>query len=151
MSRFADPLARTVVALGDCGCPGAPHERDEATFRWQLGASALARIGRAELEGAIQHDPFAAYRQTVLEAVESWNLIWLDPSDDSPDRKAVPVPITPTTIAELDVDTLRFLAETADKLIGNEGALPNASGAPSAASSEASASRTPRAKKTPTT
>lgn len=146
MSRFADPRATATVDLGPCGCPGSPHDRDEAVLRWQLGASALARIGRAELGGAVERDPMAAYRQTVLETVVSWNLLWLDPIDEEPDRKAVPVPIIPSVIAEMDVDTLRTIAEKADELIQSRGALPNASGGPSPASPRGTASRTPTAR-----
>jgi hypothetical protein len=153
VSRFGDPLARRTVPIGECQCPGAPHETDEATFRWDLGGSALARIGRAEIEGAVRMDPLAAYRQVVLETLESWNLLWLDPTwnGNGTGRKTVPVPITTGTIAELDADTLKFLAETADGLISERGELPNASGAPSAPSRRGSASRTPRRTRKPTT
>ena len=140
MSRFADPSATQVLAIGACQCPGTPHERDEATVRWQLGASALARIGRAELEGAVRLDPMAAYRQTILEAVVSWNLLTLGPETKGKERPAVAVPITPATVAELDTDTLTTLAEGIDALVATEGQLPNAFGAPSAASSPGSAS-----------
>ena len=151
MTRFADPLATRTVEIGECQCPGTPHDHDEATFRYQLGASAMARIGRAELEGAVRLDPMAAYRQTVIETIESWNLLWLDPSSSNGSRKPIPVPIIEATVAEMDVTTLKFLAETADGLIENEGALPNASGALSAASSPESASPTPRRTRKPTT
>ena len=144
MSRAADPFATTTGTLpGGCQCPGAPHEADTAVIRWSLGASALARIGRAELDGAVNLDPMAGYRQTVVETIESWNLLWLAPAEDGKERKPVPIPITPATVAELDVDTLKFLAETADGLIQNAGTLPNDSGAPSAESPRESASPTP--------
>lgn len=152
MTRFADPAATRLVEIpGGCQCPGTPHEKDEAVFRYQIGASALARIGRAELQGAVALDPMAAYRQTVLETVESWNLVWLDPGSRNGSRRSVPVPITPTNVAEMDVDTLKFLAETADGLIANEGSLPNESGAPSAASSRESASPHRKRSRKPTT
>lgn len=142
MSRLADPLAVETVDLGPCQCPGTPHERDSAVVRWSLGASALARIGRAELEGAVQLDPMAAYRQTVLETVESWNLLWPGPPDEKGDRDPVDVPLTQFAIAQLDVDTLKVIAETADKLISGKGVLPNTSGARSPASPRKSASPT---------
>jgi hypothetical protein len=141
MSRFADPTATRRVSLGACQCPGTPHEEDEAFLRWQLGASALARIGRAELDGAVNHDPLAAYRAVVAETVVSWNLLIRGPADDN-GGKAIAAPITEHTIAELDLSTLKTLAEAADHLITTEGQLPNASGAPSAASPRGSASRT---------
>ena len=146
MSRFADPNATEVIDLGPCQCPGTPHEHDEATVRWDLGASALARIGRAELEGAARLDPMAAYRQVVLETVVSWNLLVADEHGS-----AVSAPITERTIAELDLPTLQSLAEGADRLVRERGRLPNASGAPSPASSRGSASRTRRQTRMPTT
>lgn len=146
MSRFADPTATAVLSLGACQCPGTPHEQDEARIRFQLGASALARIGRAEIDGAVRLDPFAAYRQTVLETTVSWNLLRADAGGG-----VLSVPITPATVAELDQDTLKALAEGADKLIQNAGTLPNTSGAPSAESSRESASPTPKRTRTRTT
>lgn len=111
----------------------------------------MARIGRAELDGAVQLDPMAAYRQMVLETVESWNLLWLGPPDTKGTRHPVPVPITASAIQQLDVDTLKLLAETADKLIDTEGVLPNESGVPSAPSSRGSASQTRKPSRKPTT
>jgi hypothetical protein len=141
MSRFADPHATTVIPIGPCDCPGKPHEQDEAVARTEIGASAKARVGRAEIEGAVQHDPLAAHRQLVLETVVSWNLLWLAPAaDDGAERVTVPVPITPGTVAELDRDTLIGLAEAIDKYT-SESDLPNASGAPSRALRRGSASR----------
>lgn len=151
MSRFADPSATRVVDVGPCQCPGTPHDVDQVTIRWQLGASALARIGRAELEGAVRLDPMAAYRQTVLETVVEWNFLWLDPQVSGDVRQATPVPVTTTSVAELDVETLKFIAETADRLIQDGGALPNGSGAPSRASSRGSASPTRRPSQKPST
>ena len=132
MSRFADPTATADIDLGACQCPGTPHEVDTATVRWDLGASALARIGRAELDGAVNLDPMAAYRQVVLETVVSWNLL---------DSKG-PAPLTLASIVELDVDTLKAIAEKADALISGKGSLPNASGGPSRGSPPASKSPT---------
>lgn len=137
MSRFADPSAVETIPLGKCECPGTPHEQDEATVRWDLSASALARIGQAQLTAAAKGDPFAANRQLILEAVVSWNLQVLH------DGKPVTVPLVPATIAELDEDTLLPLAEAVDNLIEAKGRLPNASGAPLPASPQESASPTP--------
>ena len=88
MSRFADPLASRLVPLGACQCPGTPHEQDEATIRYEIGGSALARIGRAEIEGAVRMDPMAAYRQTVFETVESWNLLWYAPNENGNGKRS---------------------------------------------------------------
>lgn len=151
MSRFADPLAVETVSLGACQCPGTPHEQDEAEVRYQLGASALARIGRAELEGAVRLDPFAGYRQTVYETVVSWNLRWQGEPDTDGERPVVAVPVTLDAIELLDTDTLKTIAETADRLITTKGTLPNVSGARSRASSRGKASPTPSGRRTPTT
>lgn len=145
MSRFADPSAVEVVPLGACQCPGTPHERDEATVRYSLSASAYARIGAAELASAKERDPFAAHRQLVLEAVTSWTLQVLH------NDKPVTVPIVAATVAELDEATLLPLAEAIDNLIQERGTAPNASGAPSAASPRESASPTPTSTPTPGT
>lgn len=142
MSRFANRTHVEVIPLGACQCPGTPHEGDTATVRWDLGSSALARIGRAELDRITLRDPLAAWRQLVLEAVVSWNLLVEDEDGD-----AIPAPITPVAIAELDEPTLKTLAEAIDDLIGSRGTLPNASAAPSPASPRGSGS--PTRKRTP--
>lgn len=146
MSRFADPNRTEVVPLGACQCPGTPHERDEATVRYQLGASALARIGAAGLTAARSRDPYAAYRQLLVECVVTWNLQVPDEDGDP-----TPVPVTPATVAEMDEATLVPLAEAIDNLIQTKGALPNASGAPSPASPRGSASQPPTKTRTPGT
>lgn len=145
MTRFADPTATAVVSLGACQCPGTPHEGDEATVRWDLGASALARIGRAELDKVRLRDPLASWRQLILEAVTGWNLLLA--GEDG----AIPAPIVPAVVAELDDQTITTLAEAIDGLIGSRGHVPNASGAPSPASSQGSASRTRKQSPKPTT
>jgi hypothetical protein len=150
MSRFADPAAVAVIDLGACQCPGTPHERDEATVRWDISGSALARIGRAELDRSVMHDPFAAYRQTVKETLVSWNLLILSPGEEE-DRKPVPAPIHEFAIDELDGETLRLIATGADELITHKGTLPNRSGALSAESSPESASHTRKRTPKPTT
>ena len=143
MSRFADPTAIETVPLGACQCPGTPHERDEAVVRWDLGASALMRIGQAQMgRGA---DFYAPYRALILEAVVSWNLQVLH------NGEPVTVPLAAATIAELDESTLDTLGEAIDALIENKGKLPNPSGASSPASSRGSASRTPTKRPKPGT
>lgn len=143
MGRFADPFAtETFRWSGGCQCPGEPHEFDEAEFRVSLGASALARIGRAEIEGAVTNDPYAAHRQLVIESVVSWNLLWLAPlkeGDTEEDRKPVPVAVNPVTVAELG-ESIIELAQAIDARIS--GGPPNDSSVPSQASPQGSASPT---------
>ena len=138
MSRFADPLAVSVVSLGACQCPGTPHEQDEATVRWDLGSSALGRIGLAEQMKLAQRDPLLGHRQLLKECVVSWNLLM--PGEGG---VPVPAPILLPVIAELDDETVTTLAEAIDRLTGERGTLPNGQGAPSEASPRGSASPTP--------
>lgn len=135
MTRFADPSKVAVVPLGPCECPGTPHEQDEATVRWDLSDSALARVGQAQLLAG--RDFYAPYRALIVEAVVSWNLQVLH------EGEPVTVPIAPATIAELNEATLDALGKAIDALIETKGQLPNDSGAPSPASPEESASPTP--------
>lgn len=135
MTRFADPSKVSVVPLGACQCPGTPHTQDEATIRWDLSASALARVGQAQLLAG--SDFYAPYRALIVESVASWNLMVLH------NGEPVPVPVVPATVAELDEATLDMLGEAIDKLIADKGAVPNGSGAPSAESPQESASPTP--------
>ena len=139
MSRFADPTSTDVISLGACECPGTPHEADEAVVRYELGASALVRVGAAELSAA-RGDPYAGWRQLVIEATVSWNLL---------DADGAEAPLTLASVAELNHETLTTLAKGIDDLIQAQGALPNASGAPSPASPRGSASptRTPARKR----
>jgi hypothetical protein len=144
MSRFADPTKVETVPLGPCQCPGTPHEHDEAVVRWDLGTSALARIGAAELTIS-SGDVYAGYRQLIVEATVRWNL------QTEYDGKVVDVPVAPATVAELDEDTLTTLARAIDDLVSNKGPLPNGCGAPSPASPQGSASPTQPSTPTPGT
>ena len=143
MSRFADPTAQATVPLGPCECPGTPHAQDEAVVRWQLGDSALARVGTAELTSG--SDVYASWRQLIVEATVSWNL------QTEYQGKVVDVPVTAATVAELDSATITTLAQAIDGLIEHRGQLPNASGAPSPASPQGSASTTPTSTEAPGT
>jgi hypothetical protein len=144
MSRFADPAATQSVTLGPCECPGTPHGQDEAVVRWQLGASALARVGAAELSSS-RGDVYASWRQLIVEATVSWNL------QTEYEGKVVAVPVTAATVAELDEATLTTLATAIDEAIQAKGVLPNGSGAPSPASPRESASPTRRPTRKPGT
>lgn len=141
MSRFVETATAEFIFPGGCQCPGKPHEQDVAVVRTQLGASAKARVGRAELEGAVRLDPLAAHRQLVLEAVESWNLLRQVEGENEGEQLIVAVPINEATIELLD-ESLVPLAEFIDE--HTRGSPPNASGAPSRESSRGSASRTPK-------
>ena len=108
----------------------------------QPSASALARIGAADITGTMRGDPLAANRQTVLEGVARWNLLMPDPAiDDAAEAAAhpVPTPVTPTVVGLLDA-SLVPLSEWIDELWSGPG--PN-SAAPSRASRRGSASRRP--------
>lgn len=143
MSRFADPSATTVVDLGPCQCPGTPHDKDEVTVRTELGASALARVGRAEINAAVTGDHFASYRQLVLEAATDWNLLVLSaPVSDDDERIVVPAPINMHWVEQLDEPTLRAIAEAIDEHTSG-GPNPNASGARLRGSRRARRSSTP--------
>lgn len=129
MSRFADPSLTATVDLGACQCPGTPHDRDTVEVRTELGASALARVGRAEINAAVTGDHFASYRQLVEEAAIEWNLLHLSPAmSDDEERIAIPAPINKFTIELLDELTLRAIAEAIDQHTSG-GPDPNGSGA----------------------
>jgi hypothetical protein len=145
LSRFADLDATDEVDLGPCQCPGAPHERDSATFRTQWGdgerksifyAGAQIRLSAdGDLETAPGYDPEIANNELLARGVVSWTLT---------DREGEPVPITRRNLSALDEPTrlaLLTALQNADKLF-RSGALPNASGARSRGSPRASASRT---------
>lgn len=140
VSRFAGTTTVEYVFPDGCSCPGTPHEQDTAVVRTQLGASALARVGRAEIEGAVRLDPLAAHRQLVLESVERWNLL-REVEGENGEPLVVPAPVNEATIELLD-ESLVPLADFIDQ--HTRGAPPNASGAPSRASSRGSASPAPR-------
>jgi hypothetical protein len=143
VSRFADPSKVQTVPLGACQCPGTPHEQDEATVRYDLSASALGRIGAAQL--AVGSDFYAPYRRLIVEAVVAWNLQVLH------DGKPVTVPIVPATVEELDEPTIDALGKAIDDLIQSKGSVPNDSGAPLPASPQESASPTQTPTPTPGT
>jgi len=142
--RFASPYTTETYVFGPCTCPGAPHEQDTAKVIISISPSAKARIGRAELEGAVRLDPLAAHRQVVLEGVSSWNLLWLDPSaEDLDTAKVIPVPVNSGTVELLQ--DLVPLAEWIDNLWSRDD--PN-SVAPSRALRRGSSRQRPT--KTPT-
>lgn len=117
--------ATTTVILGECRCPGRPHEEDVAEVKVELPWGVLVDVGM--LNGA------AAYRRLVLGALVSWNLT--DTEGDS-----VPV----ESVVRLRSDRLEPIAEAVNAAYERAKApLPNASGAPSRRSRRESASPNP--------
>lgn len=141
MSRFADPTRTATLDLGECRCPGTPHERDEYVYRTELGDAEEGRAGAygwASTAGRF-FDWAAARAMLVAEiAGISWNLTGND---------GEPVPMRAETAILLDDATLSAMARAVDDAqTAFRSPLPNASAAPSRATSRASGSRT---RKTP--
>ena len=133
--NFATEGTVTVV-LGDCRCPGRPHEQDTAEARQELPWDVLVDVGL--LAGG------AAYRYLVLSALVDWNLT---------DADGDPVPVTADMVRRLRPDRLDPIASAVNAAYERAQApLPNASGARSRPSRRASASPDPtirpRAKRT---
>lgn len=161
MGRFAEPTLERLVLPGGCQCPGTPHAEDEVWIRRRLGASALARVGRAALEGAVQMDPFADRRRLALEAIVRWNVVWRNPLlADVPEgapipdelhgiEEIVPVPVNEAAIEAMGEDIV-WLTDAIDRVM-NGGPDPNSSGGRSRGSSPARRSRTRTRTPTPGT
>lgn len=135
MSHFADDNDTVEVDVSECKCPGAPHKKDIAVVRVQLGYAAFGRIAiapEAEATNGVP-DPTAAERQLLLEAVKSWNFL-------GPDGK--PWPVSAQTIAQLDAETIRFLSAKVDEYYRARATLPNAFAGKSRAGSRARRSQT---------
>jgi hypothetical protein len=128
--------ATTVVVLGECRCPGRPHDEDTAEVHLELPWDVLVDVGL--LNGG------AAYRRLVLGALVSWNLT---------DAEGDPVPVDASTVSRLRQDRLDPIATAVNAAYQRAAApLPNGSGAPSRRSRRESASPNPtirpRAKRT---
>jgi hypothetical protein len=119
--------ATTTVVLGECRCPGRPHDEDVAEVHLELPWDVLVDVGL--LNGA------AAYRRLVLGALVSWNLVGAD---------GELVEITPATVGRLRQDRLDPIAEAVNAAYERARApLPNGPGAPSRRSRRESASQNP--------
>jgi hypothetical protein len=119
--------ATTTVVLGECRCPGRPHEEDTAEVSVELPWDTLVDVGL--LSGG------AAYRRLVLGALVEWNLV---------DATGEVVEINPVTVGRLRQDRLDPIAEAVNAAYERARApLPNASGAPSRRSRRESASPNP--------
>jgi hypothetical protein len=128
--------ATATVVLGDCRCPGRPHDEDTAEVHVELPWDVLVDVGI--LSGA------AAYRRLVLGALVAWNLA---------DADGETVEINAATVGRLRQDRLDPIASAVNAAYERAKApLPNASGAPSRRSRRESASPNPtirpRAKRT---
>lgn len=112
--NFLSDATRTVV-LGECRCPGTPHEQDTAEVYEELPWDVLIDVGLL--------DGVAAYRRLVLGALASWNLV---------DDDGEPVPILDETVTRLRSDRLEPIAGAVNEAYQRARApLPNGSGAPS--------------------
>jgi hypothetical protein len=119
--------ATTVVVLGECRCPGRPHEEDTAEVALELPWDVLVDVGL--LSGG------AAYRRLVLGALVSWNLT---------NAEGESVEINAATVGRLRQDRLDPIASAVnDAFERARSPLPNASGAPSRRSRRESASPNP--------
>jgi hypothetical protein len=119
--------ATATVVLGECRCPGRPHDEDVAEVALELPWDVLVDVGL--LSGG------AAYRRLVLGALISWNLTGADGD---------PVPVNGATVGRLRSDRLDPIAEAVNAAYERARApLPNASGAPSRRSRRESASPNP--------
>jgi hypothetical protein len=124
--NFVSDATREVV-LGECRCPGRPHDADVAEVHVELPWDILVDVGL--LTGG------AAYRRLVLGALISWNLT---------DAEGEPIPVDATTVARLRPDRLDPIADAVNDAYQRASApLPNASGAPSRRSRRDSASANP--------
>lgn len=116
---FADPKATDRFVLGDCRCPGKPHDEDFMVLRSELSGQDLADMEQA-----------SGGERLKLLLVE-WNL-----RDDNG-----PIEIESEILGRMYLDVFASLNEWLDKH-ATVAALPNASGAPSRNGSRASASHT---------
>ncbi|HUT76769.1 MAG TPA: hypothetical protein VM285_03730 [Polyangia bacterium] len=131
MSRFADLNATDTVDLGECLCPGAPHESDWARVRTQLSAQEITSLAGAD---TIDSEGIAG---ALAAFIPEWNL--LGPNGE-------PWPPSADSLVALMPPTLQALVAAISRAVEESSVLPNRSGARSVASSRASAStrrRTP--------
>ena len=117
-----------VVVLGDCRCPGRPHDQDTAELRKEVAWETLAYVSSSS-------NDFIATRRLIAGLLVSWDLV-----DADGDR----VPISEDAVAGLRQERVENLVEPAvGALRRTRAPLPNASGAPSRRSRQGSASPNP--------
>ena len=124
--NFVTDATQTVV-LGECRCPGRPHDEDTAEVYVELPWDVFVDVGL--LSGA------AAYRRLILGALVNWNFT---------DAEGAGVPVDAETIGRLRRDRLEPIAAAVNAAFERaQTPLPNAPGAPSRLSRRASASPNP--------
>lgn len=123
---FADPEATDRFVLGDCRCPGKPHDEDFMVLRSQLSGVDLAALEEAQ----------GGERLKLL--VTEWNLRDADG----------PIPLEGERLGRLYLDVFAKLNAWLDEH-ATVAALPNAFGAPSRNGSRGSASRTRTTRRKP--
>lgn len=121
MSRFADPTATARFVLGECQCPGTPHDEDWIDLRSELGAQDVLLMASGNSLDFLER------------AIVGWNLL---------DGDGTLAPVDRDHIERLFADTFNDLDAFISKHIRVGTQLPNASGAPSRNGSRGSASRT---------
>jgi hypothetical protein len=122
--NFTSDATATVV-LGECRCPGRPHDEDTAEVYVELPWETLVDVGL--LSGA------AAYRRLIAGALVAWSLVNAD---------GEPVPLA--EVSRLRYDRLDPIADAVNAAYQRaKTPLPNASGAPSRRSRRESASANP--------
>lgn len=137
--NFTSNATETII-LGECRCPGRPHEEDTAEVYVELPWEVMVAVGLLEKAADDVADVASraalkakAYRGLILGALISWNLV---------DAEGNPVPIS--AVARIRQDRLDPIAVAVNA--AHERAqtpLPNAPGAPSRLSRRASASPNP--------
>jgi hypothetical protein len=127
MSRFADPAATARLVLGECQCPGTPHDEDWVDLRSELGAQDVLRMATGNS------------LDTLELLIVGWNLHDNDGTTAVVDRDHIER-LYADTFDNLD----SFIAEHVR--LGTQ--LPNAPGARSRTGSRASASRTQKTRTT---
>lgn len=132
-SRFANPNRTDVLSLGECRCPGTPHDQDEYVHRVELGAGEEERAGDAGWSsgGYVEFVQSAAYNRLIEIGGVRWNLL---------DDEGEPVPLTAANAARLDEDTRKLILERLDQVTTRK-PLPKVSAAPSARSTRGNGSR----------
>lgn len=136
--RFAQRTKTNPVGLGECRCPGTPHDRDSGRVVQQFGQDDIAAISAAGWAAGLSYGGYnvaAAELKEVELGLVSWNLV---------DAAGQPVPIEASTVNALDQATLAAVIEALGPAMERaQGPLPNASGALSVDGSPESASPTP--------
>ena len=121
MSRD-DPVATHSVDLGECDCPGSPHDSDSAEVvdRHDYG-------GMSVIAAAASMDEPSFLRRLIRAGIKSWNLVTLDK-----DGNHVPLAINDYNVERLaGRQQFALLADInkQDVILGLQ--LPNTRGAPS--------------------